>query len=213
MSTSENISIYGYSDGDLNPSHEYLVPELHRLLQRIDFSHGGKRIFELGCGNGSVAETLNQAGFDVTGVDPSDQGINQAKINYPHLKLNPGSAYDDLRAQYGQFPAVVSLEVIEHVFDPRHYAATLYDLVSPGGHGIVSTPYHGYWKNLALALTGKMDAHFTALWDGGHIKFWSVATLSRLLSEAGFEIVSVSRVGRIPVLAKSMVLLIRKPAP
>jgi 2-polyprenyl-6-hydroxyphenyl methylase/3-demethylubiquinone-9 3-methyltransferase len=57
-----------------------------------------------------------------------------------------------------------------------------------------------------------MDAHFTALWDGGHIKFWSVATLSRLLAEAGFEIVSVTRVGRIPILAKSMVALIRKPA-
>jgi hypothetical protein len=38
----------------------------------------------------------------------------------------------------------------------------------------VSTPYHGYHKNLGLALSGKMDAHFTALWEGGHIKFFSI---------------------------------------
>ena len=80
-----------------------------------------------------------------------------------------------------------------------------YDLLEPGGTLILSTPFHGYWKNLALALSGKMDAHFTALWDGGHIKFWSERTLRSLLHEAGFVEVGFSRVGRIRPLAKSMV--------
>ncbi|MFN3682011.1 MAG: hypothetical protein ACK4VP_08235, partial [Nitrospira sp.] len=74
-----------------------------------------------------------------------------------------------------------------------------------GGVAIVSTPYHGYWKNLALALSGKMDAHFTALWDHGHIKFWSIRTLRQLLQEAGFSEIRFLRVGRIPPLAKSMI--------
>lgn len=86
------------------------------------------------------------------------------------------------------------------------------DLLAPGGHAIVSTPYHGYWKNLALALSGQMDRHYTALWDHGHIKFWSVDTLTRLMAEKGLEHVSTDRVGRIPALAKSMVLVFRKPA-
>lgn len=76
---------------------------------------------------------------------------------------------------------------------------------------IISTPYHGYWKNLALALSGKMDAHFTALWDHGHIKFWSIDTLRRLLQEAGFAEIRFLRVGRIPPLAKSMIAVARKP--
>lgn len=55
-----------------------------------------------------------------------------------------------------------------------------------------------------------MDAHFTALWDGGHIKFWSIATLGALLEEAGFTDLRFERVGRIPALAKSMICAARR---
>jgi len=102
------------------------------------------------------------------------------------------------------------LEVVEHLYDPRLYAKTMFDLVRPGGGVVVSTPYHGYLKNLALAASGKMDQHFTALWDGGHIKFFSIETLSRLLSEAGFVDLRFARAGRIPALAKSMICCARK---
>ena len=170
-----------------------------------------RRLFELGCGNGSVANELAGRGWDVTGVDPSVEGIRQAQAAYPGLKLASGSAYDDLAAQYGQFPVLLSLEVVEHVYAPRHYARTAYSLLSAGGTAIISTPYHGYWKNLALAVSGKMDRHFTALWDHGHIKFWSIATLGELLREAGFVDLRFERVGRVPALAKSMIAIARKP--
>jgi 2-polyprenyl-6-hydroxyphenyl methylase/3-demethylubiquinone-9 3-methyltransferase len=39
-------------------------------------------------------------------------------------------------------------------------------------NSVISTPFHGYWKNIALAVSGKFDDHFTALWNGGHIKFF-----------------------------------------
>ena len=117
-----------------------------------------------------------------------------------------------MAGKFGRFPAVVSLEVVEHVYNPRLYAKCVHDLLEPGGTAVISTPYHGYLKNLALAVTGKMDSHFTALWDHGHIKFWSVATLTALLAEAGLAVVQVERVGRLPVLAKSMIVVARKPA-
>jgi SAM-dependent methyltransferase len=168
------------------------------------------------CLNSAAATAVWQACWrsrvgSVTGVDPSTEGIAQANAQYPQLKLEEGSAYDDLAARFGRFPVVTSLEVVEHVYAPRHYAATLFSLLEPGGTAIVSTPYHGYWKNLAMALTGKMDAHFTALWDHGHIKFWSVKTLGELLREAGFVDIRFERVGRIPALAKSMIAIARKP--
>jgi 2-polyprenyl-6-hydroxyphenyl methylase/3-demethylubiquinone-9 3-methyltransferase len=168
-------------------------------------------LFELGCGNGSVANVLAKEGWEVTGVDPSTQGIAQANEQYPHLKLLEGSAYDNLVERFGQFPLVTSLEVVEHVYFPRQYAATLFALVEPGGTAIVSTPYHGYWKNLAMAISGKLDAHFTALWDHGHIKFWSIKTLGELLHEAGFVDIRFIRVGRIPIFGKSMIAIARKP--
>lgn len=204
-----NLELDGYhwDSAALTAAHDYLLPAVLRELR--EFQPG--RLFDLGCGNGSVANVLAQHGWDVTGVDPSAEGIAFANASYPHLKLYRGSAYDDLVALYGRFPVVVSLEVVEHVYYPRRWAATLYGLLEPGGAAIVSTPYHGYFKNLALALSGKMDAHFTALWDHGHIKFWSIKTLRQLLQEAGFSGIRFRRVGRIPPLAKSMLAVARKP--
>jgi len=207
----EEISGYVWEDAELNGSHDCLLPELKRILASDAVPPGSKRLFELGCGNGSVANELVRMGWEVSGVDPSEQGIAQANARYPTIPLRIGSAYDDLASQYGTFPVVVSMEVVEHVYAPRKYAATLFSLIEPGGTAIVSTPYHGYWKNLAMAITGKMDNHFTALWDHGHIKFWSERTLRTLLEEAGFRDIQFRRVGRIPALAKSMIAIARKP--
>jgi 2-polyprenyl-3-methyl-5-hydroxy-6-metoxy-1,4-benzoquinol methylase len=206
----ENYSGYRYDDGKLNASHDYLLPMVKKIL---DQQSSCGRIFELGCGNGSVANEMSKLGFEVTGVDASEEGIAHAHHYYPALNLHLGSAYDDLSDQYGQFPIVVSLEVIEHMYLPRKFGKTLYDLVEPGGVTIISTPFHGYWKNVTLALTGKMDAHFTALWDYGHIKFWSIETLRSLLQETGFQDITFIRVGRIPILAKSLIAIARKPIP
>lgn len=167
-------------------------------------------LFDLGCGNGSVAAHFADAGFEVVGVDPSTDGIAQGRKAYPHLALHEGSAYDDLASQYGTFPFVISLEVVEHVYSPRQYASTLFDLVEPGGIAIISTPYHGYLKNLALAIAGRWDSHLNPLWDHGHIKFWSIEALRCLLEETGFESVQFERVGRIPALAKSMIAIASK---
>ena len=103
------------------------------------------------------------------------------------------------------------MEVVEHVYAPRQFAKRVYDLLEPGGVAVISTPYHGYLKNLAIALLDKSDWHHTALWDHGHIKFWSIKTLGQLLTKAGFTDIKFLRVGRIPVLAKSMIAVARKP--
>ena len=191
-----------------DPAHAMLLPVVLGALGRgaVD-----RRVFELGCGNGAFAEGLERLGWVVTGVDPSTSGIAYANACRPKLDLHEGSAYDDLAGRFGRFPYVISLEVVEHVYAPREYVRTLFDLTAPGGTIVVSTPYHGYTKNLALAITGALDRHFTALWDHGHIKFWSIATLTELLTAAGFVNLHFRRVGRIPLLAKSMVVTATRP--
>lgn len=210
LNESSDPSGYGYGDADASHTHAYLWSPVKRLL---DEERIGK-LFDLGCGNGAFAFELAENGIEVVGVDPSEDGINQAQLRKENRKAGPelhlGNAYDDLAASYGRFPCVVSLEVVEHVYFPRKYAKCVRGLLEPGGMAIISTPYHGYWKNLALALTGKFDEHFTALWDHGHIKFWSVRTLSMLFEEQGLQVEKVIRVGRFPTLAKSMILVIRR---
>ncbi|WP_242034671.1 class I SAM-dependent methyltransferase [Microcystis flos-aquae] len=167
---------YHYQNSCCGTAHAYLLPSLSQIF--ADLAPPEKRIFDLGCGNGSIANWLSEKGFQVSGCDPSESGIAEAKKAYPELDLYVGSAYDDLASKFGTFPLLISLEVVEHVYAPRNYAKTVYNLLQPGGYALISTPYHSYLKNLALAATGKMDEHFTALWDHGHIKFWSVKTIS-----------------------------------
>jgi 2-polyprenyl-3-methyl-5-hydroxy-6-metoxy-1,4-benzoquinol methylase len=197
---------YGYADAENANAHRYLLPTVDEALR----SFAPATVFDLGCGNGSVARHLSSR-YRVVGIDASESGIAEAKRAYPDLTLELGSVYDELAARYGTFDAVVSLEVVEHLLDPRLFARRMYELVRPGGAVIVSTPYHGYVKNLVMAVAGKLDDHFTALWDGGHIKFWSVKTLSVLLREAGFVDLDFKFVGRVPALAKSMIAVGRRP--
>lgn len=91
----------------LTCAHDYLLPALLKEMAQLrPTGTGGGRVFELGCGNGSVANVLAQHGWDVTGVDPSTEGIAQANAQYPALKLEEGSADHDLAARFGRFPVV-----------------------------------------------------------------------------------------------------------
>lgn len=204
MSESFQIN-YHHSNGEPPHGHEYLWPPILRILENRKPS----RVFDLGCGNGSFAGKLFDLGYEVAGVDPSAEGIAQAKGRRPELPVEMGSAYDPLVNRFGKFGAVISQEVIGHVYDPRKFVSCVKNLLEPGGIAIISTPYHGYWKNLVLCIAGKWDRHHTALWDHGIIKFWSVETLTELFEEVGLIRVEVHRVGRFPALAKSMILVFR----
>lgn len=209
--TNEDATGYAYTTAAPAHTHGYLLGPVAVVLGGLPWPPGPRRVFDLGCGNGATAAALAAQGYNVTGADPSADGVRVANASHPGLRIEVGSAYDDLATRFGRFPAVLSLEVVEHVFYPRKYAQCVFDMLEPGGTAVLSTPYHGYWKNLALAATGKLDTHFTALWDYGHIKFWSARTLSALLTEAGLRIDRVIRVGRIPTLAKSMIVVARRP--
>jgi len=200
---------YRYDSAAPTWASDYLWPPVLTEIRLALPSRG--RIFEVGCGNGAAAQMLAREGYDVTGIDPSESGIEIANASASTARLAVGNAYDDLAGQYGQYPLVLSLEVVEHCFFPRKYASTVFDLVEPGGTAIISTPYHGYLKNLTLALFDKFDSHWGPLWDGGHIKFWSIRTLGALLTETGFVEVRFLRAGRIGPLAKSMIAVARKP--
>jgi 2-polyprenyl-6-hydroxyphenyl methylase/3-demethylubiquinone-9 3-methyltransferase len=107
---------------------------------------------------------------------------------------------------------IVSSEVIEHLFLPRRLPETAFALLRPGGLFILTTPYHGYMKNLALSLMNKWDDHHTVHHDGGHIKFFSEKTLRELLENSGFAALTFNNAGRLPWLWKSMVCRAQRPA-
>jgi 2-polyprenyl-6-hydroxyphenyl methylase/3-demethylubiquinone-9 3-methyltransferase len=190
------------------------MPAVLKILDAERDRRGGGSlpVFDVGCGNGYVPSELTRRGYLVRGIDASEDGISQAKRAYPDLDLQLGSAYDDLAARFGTFPVVISLEVVEHLYFPKKFAGQIAALLQPGGLAVITTPYNGYLKNLAIAVLGGFDRHATALWDHGHIKFWSIPTLTTLLADAGLQEIGFSRVGRTPALAKSVIATARKPS-
>ena len=197
-----------YLDPDAHYHHAYILPALRKALS----SQEGRRILDLGSGNGYLANELQKAGYNVTGVEPSPESVKTASTSFPSVQFFQGSAYDDLAARFGRFDVVVSADVIEHMFAPRLFTRTAKELLSPGGMLILSTPFHGYWKNLSIALVNGWDRHADPLHDDGHIKLWTERKMRQLLNEQGFEQLRFSRLGRIPPLAKILFVCARLPA-
>jgi 2-polyprenyl-3-methyl-5-hydroxy-6-metoxy-1,4-benzoquinol methylase len=201
-------SQYEYSYLDSNPVHHhaYLMPPLLELLSQAKLSSQAKlRVLDLGCGNGSLSHLIAQQGYEVVGVEDSESGINFARQSFPDCHFIQASIYDLPYAELeNSFDIVLSVEVIEHLLYPKELVRAAKKCLKPNGRLILTTPYHGYLKNLVLATSGKMDKHFTSLWDGGHVKFFSVATLRQLLETENYTDIHFRFSGRIPLIWKSM---------
>jgi 2-polyprenyl-3-methyl-5-hydroxy-6-metoxy-1,4-benzoquinol methylase len=171
-------------------------------------AHSGARILDLGCGNGSLSYLISQQGYQVVGIEESVSGVAIARQNFPEVQFIQASIYDQPKENLLEaFDVVIAVEVIEHLFYPRELVRLARKCLKPEGHLILTTPYHGYFKNLILSLSGKMDGHHTVLWDGGHIKFFSVKTLKELLQAENYTNIHFKFAGRLPYLWKSMLCL------
>jgi len=197
---------YEYRSTQPEASHEYLFPVIEPLLKELS---PGASLLDLGCGNGTFLSLFRGRGWKLYGTDFSPTGVAIARETFAEIQFflaDSTSPAGDILERVGQVDAIVSTEVIEHLYDPRGFLRNAHQLLKPGGTLVLSTPYHGYFKNLFLALTGKLDQHFTVLWDHGHIKFWSRKTLTQALEEAGFGDIRFAGAGRLPWLWKSMVM-------
>jgi 2-polyprenyl-3-methyl-5-hydroxy-6-metoxy-1,4-benzoquinol methylase len=192
-------------------SGEGLTDVFVRLVGQLE---SVKSICDLGCGNGHIAGRLASRGYDVTGIDASRSGIEIARRRYPGVTFVEGMIDRELPGgtKLEKFDLVISSDVIEHLYRPADLLELASSLVKPGGHLLIGTPYHGYLKNLVLAVTGKMDNHFSVHHDGGHIKFFSVKTLCELVSNHSFGDPRFEFYGRGRWLWKNMICHARRTA-
>jgi len=189
----------------LRGAHAYLLPSLLSLCRDIP-SHS--RILDIGCGNGSLASELAKLGHQVVGIDLSDRGVRIAREQCPAGRFEVLAADRNILVNLGEepFDLVYSIEVIEHLYDPRSFITGCFAAAKSQGKFICSTPYHGYLKNLAISVADGWDKHANPLFDGGHIKLFSRKMLSTLISEAGFRQIEFHGSGRCPYLWKSMIM-------
>jgi 2-polyprenyl-6-hydroxyphenyl methylase/3-demethylubiquinone-9 3-methyltransferase len=147
-----------------------------------------RKAADVGCGAGLLAEPLARLGADVTGVDAAPENIAAARAH----ALGQGLAIDyrvgSVEAlEPGAYDLVTSLEVVEHVSDPRGFVDGLARALKPGGLLILSTPNRTARSRLMLILVGEGTGRIprgTHDWE----KFLSPEELIALLKDAGLEI-------------------------
>lgn len=195
---------YGFQNSTMTHNFNYI---LQPLLNMLD-TDKNRCILDLGCGNGYLVNHLIKLGYNAYGTDASEKGIQIAQRENTDRFFVQDLSTGQLPAELQgfNFDTIISTEVIEHLYDPEAFIVFCKQALKNKGEIILSTPYHGYLKNLVLSIFNKWDSHLNPLWLGGHIKVWSAKTLSRVLTSNGFTVTGFKGCGRIPYLWMSMVI-------
>ncbi len=183
--------------------HDYLLPAVTSAVSHLT----DRELLDLGCGTGLLTEQLRRLGFRAVGVEFTDEYVREAQGRFPEVPFVAHDLNDPLPDSLrGRFGVVTAIEVVEHLILPRNLFARASEALTPDGVLVITTPYHGWLKNVVIAATGQADKHYEPWVDYGHVKFFSRRTLAAMADECGFSVVDWSFVGRVKPLAKSMVM-------
>jgi 2-polyprenyl-6-hydroxyphenyl methylase / 3-demethylubiquinone-9 3-methyltransferase len=161
-------------EGPMAPLHRMHPCRMGWIVAGLARAHGrdpeaaeplaGLRILDVGCGAGLVAESLAQAGADVTGLDAAAEALAVARAHARSMGLGidyrEGTPEALLEAGILPFDAVTALEVVEHVTDRAAFLRALARLVRPGGQVVLSTLN----RTIRSLLTAKIAAEYLLRW-------------------------------------------------
>ena len=116
---------------------------------RLDWINGlsplsGKRVLDIGCGGGILADAMARKGADVLGIDLATKSLKVAQLHAleaqtPQISYREISAEALAAEQPASFDVVTCMEMLEHVPNPQSIVAACAALVKPGGWVYFST--------------------------------------------------------------------------
>lgn len=173
---------------DINPLRANYIDQRSPVAQR--------KVIDVGCGGGILAESLAQRGADVTGIDMGEAPLSVARLHA--LEVGVTMNYERITAEEkaeqcaGEFDIVTCMEMLEHVPDPASVVKACADLVKPNGDVYFSTINRNP-KAYAFAILGaeyllKMLPKGTHDYD----KFIRPSELAQWLRAAGLELQNIS---------------------
>ena len=150
------------------------------------------RILEVGCGDAAFTKDLLRYSNNVTAIDISASQIERNKQALPAVTFLQHDVSESFPFENDSFDVIWCSEVLEHLFAPDFALTEMHRVLAPGGRLLVTVPFHGYFKDVLIALF-KWDEHFAP--GNPHIRFFTKRTLGRVASEAGFRDVNMTQCG------------------
>lgn len=156
-------------------------------------------VLDVGCGAAnSYAPRLARRAGSYVGVDVSSRAVELARAGGFDAHVIDDAA--SLPFPDASFDLVVSVEVLEHLFEPHRAASEARRVLRPGGKLVASSPNAVYWRLRANLLFGYWNPLGDAEsierpWRDPHIRFFSPRIMERMLREAGFRHVDVGAHG------------------
>ena len=159
-------------DGKFKPLHLFNPVRIefikNKLISYFNLDSNNKKpfkklkILDIGCGGGLLCEPLSKLGASVTGIDPSKNNIEVAKLHSKQMNLNINylcCAPDNLNFK-SEFDVILNLEVIEHVADVNLFIKNCSRLIKKNGIMFVATLN----KNLKSYIFGIVGAEYVLRW-------------------------------------------------
>jgi SAM-dependent methyltransferase len=152
---------------------------LRSVLSRSGIEPAGKRLLDVGCAAGAFLVAARNAGFDVTGVEPSRWLSGYGRKTYD-LDIRQGILRPETFPE-GSFDVITIWDVIEHVPDPHALLQTVHSLLKPNGFLWINFP--DIDSSAAKLLGWKWP-----FWLSVHLHYYTPATIRRQIERAGFDV-------------------------
>jgi SAM-dependent methyltransferase len=164
-----------------------------------EIAPGGK-ILDMGAGEGALSARLSDLGFHVTAADKDHDNFKCTQATFFRVNFDSSEDFDQFVAQHeGEFDAVLSIEVIEHVQDQWDYVRRLMTMTKPGGLVLITTPNITSWiSRLLFFFTGRFHQFGDNDLSYGHINPISPWELEFILKESGAAKIDISPAGTLP---------------
>jgi 2-polyprenyl-6-hydroxyphenyl methylase / 3-demethylubiquinone-9 3-methyltransferase len=177
-------------ESEFRPLHQINPLRLDWIDQFVGLK--GKRVVDVGCGGGILAESMAKRGADVLGIDLADKALKVAQLHameagVANLSYRSVAAEGLASEQPGTFDAVTCMEMLEHVPDPASVVQACADMVKPGGWVFFSTLNRNP-KSFLFAIVGA-EYVLKMLPKGTHEfkRFIKPAELARFIRQAGLN--------------------------
>ena len=163
----------------------------------------GKKVVDVGCGGGILAESISQSGADTTGIDLSEKALKVAELHAlevgANLTYRSISAEDLADEQAEQYDVVTCMEMLEHVPDPASVVRACAKLCKPGGTLFFSTLNRNP-KSYLFAIIGA-EYILKLLPKGTHeyTKFIKPSELVTFTRQAGLEMLGMKGLSYNPI--------------